>query len=37
MLDVFRILCISLKIYLWSVNTFLDNFFKAVFPILYWC
>ena len=21
----------------WIVNTFLDNFFKVVFPILYWC
>ena len=21
----------------WIVNTFLDNFFKVIFPILYWC
>lgn len=22
---------------IWIVNTFLDNFFKVIFPILYWC
>jgi len=22
---------------MWIVNTFLDNFFKVIFPILYWC
>ena len=35
-LDDFPIDVAPLCLYTWIVNTFLDNFFKVVFPVLHW-